>query len=82
MDKREVVEVINGFLVDEFEIEEDVVQPDATWGDLGIDSLDFVDIVVIIEKEFGFKLKGEEMIDVRTLGQFHEFIYQRQLTNQ
>lgn len=82
MDKHEVVDVINGFLVDEFEIEEDVVQPDATWGDLGIDSLDFVDIVVIIEKEFGFKLKGEDMIDVRTLGQFHEFIYQRQLTNQ
>jgi acyl carrier protein len=82
MDKREVVEVINGFLVEEFEIEVDLVQPDATWGDLGIDSLDFVDIVVIIEKEFGFKLKGEDMIDVRTLGQFHEFIYSRQLSNQ
>ncbi len=82
MDKHEVVELINGFLVDEFEIEEDLVQPDATWGDLGIDSLDFVDIVVIIEKEFGFKLKGEEMVDVRTLTQFHEFIYQRQLSNQ
>jgi acyl carrier protein len=82
MDKHEVVELINGFLVDEFEIEENLVQPDATWGDLGIDSLDFVDIVVIIEKEFGFKLKGEDMVDVRTLAQFHEFIYQRQLSNQ
>ncbi|MCK5765827.1 MAG: acyl carrier protein [Bacteroidales bacterium] len=82
MNKTEVVDIINGFLVEEFEIEDDLVQPDATWSDLGIDSLDFVDIVVIIEKEFGFKLKGEDMINVRTLGQFHEFIYQRQLSNQ
>ena len=82
MNKTEVVDIINGFLVEEFEIEDDLIQPDATWGDLGIDSLDFVDIVVIIEKEFGFKLKGEDMINVRTLGQFHEFIYQRQLSNQ
>lgn len=82
MDKHEVVDLINGFLVEEFEIEENLVQADASWGDLGIDSLDFVDIVVIIEKDFGFKLKGEEMVDVRTLGQFHEFIYQRQLNNQ
>ncbi|MCK5079225.1 MAG: acyl carrier protein [Bacteroidales bacterium] len=82
MNKTEVVDIINGFLVEEFEIEDDLIQPDATWSDLGIDSLDFVDIVVIIEKEFGFKLKGEDMINVRTLGQFHEFIYQRQLSNQ
>ena len=82
MNKTEVVDIINSFLVEEFEIEDDLIQPDATWGDLGIDSLDFVDIVVIIEKEFGFKLKGEDMINVRTLGQFHEFIYQRQLSNQ
>lgn len=77
MNKNEVVDIINGFLVEEFEIEEDLVQPDATWSDLGIDSLDFVDIVVIIEKEFGFKLKGEDMVNVRTLGQFHDFIYLR-----
>ena len=82
MNKAEVVDIINGFLVEEFEIEDDLIQPGATWSDLGIDSLDFVDIVVIIEKEFGFKLKGEDMINVRTLGQFHEFIYQRQLSNQ
>ncbi len=82
MNKTEVVDIINGFLVEEFEIEDDLIQPDATWSDLGIDSLDFVDIVVIIEKEFGFKLKGEDMVNVRTLGQFYEYIFQRQLSNQ
>ena len=81
MNKSEVVDVINGFLIEEFEIEECVVHPDASWSDLGIDSLDFVDIVVIIEKEFGFKLTGEDMVNIRILGQFHEYIYQRQLSN-
>lgn len=81
MNKNEVVDLINGFLIEEFEIEEGIVHADASWSDLGIDSLDFVDIVVIIEKEFGFKLKGEDMVNVRTLGQFYEYIFQRQLNN-
>ena len=42
--------------------------------DLGIDSLDFVDIVVIVEKKFGFKIKPEEMAGVKTLNQFCDYI--------
>ena len=42
--------------------------------DLGIDSLDFVDIVVIVEKKFGFKIKPEEMAGVKTLKDFCDYI--------
>ena len=42
--------------------------------DMGIDSLDFVDIVVIVEKNFGFKIKPEEMKEVTTLSQFCDYI--------
>ena len=42
--------------------------------DLGIDSLDFVDIVVIIERRFGFKIKPEEMAGVQTLRQVCDYI--------
>ena len=41
---------------------------------LGIDSLDFVDIVVIVEKLFGFKIKPEDMKNVKTLSQFYDYI--------
>ena len=41
---------------------------------MGIDSLDFVDIVVIVEKNFGFKIKPEEMQGVVTLSQFCDYI--------
>ena len=63
------------FLVDEIELDEEKLTDGARLKeDLGIDSLDFVDIVVICEREFGFKIKPEEMKNVRTLGQFYDYI--------
>lgn len=75
MKREEVIEKVNKFLVDEIEIEESLLKDDARLKeDLGIDSLDFVDIVVIVECNFGFKIKPEEMKDVRTLAQFYDYI--------
>lgn len=75
MQKEEVIKTVNEFLVEEIEIEENLLKEDALLKEgLGIDSLDFVDIVVIVEKKFGFKIKPEEMKDVRTLGQFYDYI--------
>ncbi len=76
--KAEVIEKVNEFLVDEFEIDENKLTPDAHLiDDLGIESLDFVDIVVIIEKDFGFKVKREEMAGVRTLNDLYQYIDER-----
>lgn len=51
------------------------IYPDARLKeDVGIDSLDFVDIVVIVEKNFGFKIKPEEMAGVATLNDFYSYI--------
>ena len=75
MNRERIVKIVNEFLIDEFEIEEDLVKGDARLvDDLGIESLDFVDIVVIIEKEFNFKVKREEMSDVRTLDDLYDYI--------
>lgn len=69
---------MNHFLVEEIEIEENLLKEDALLKEgLGIDSLDFVDIVVIVEKNFGFKIKPEEMKDVKTLGQFYDYIAEK-----
>lgn len=75
MKKEEVIAKVNSFLVDEFELKESLLVPDASLrDDLEIESLDFVDIAVEIEKGFGFKIKGEEMINVKTLDDLYHYI--------
>ena len=71
MDRIEIEERVKNFLIEELEIEEENIFPDAKLkDDMGIDSLDFVDIVVIVEKNFGFKIKAEEMVGVDTYSKF------------
>lgn len=78
MQREEIVKIINQFLAEEFEIEESALVPEALLiQDLGIESLDFVDIVVIIEQEFGFKVTREEMTEVKTLEDMYQYIAKR-----
>ncbi len=78
MDRSEVVKIVNDFLIEEFEIEEDLISEDANFvEDLDIDSLDFVDIVVIVEKNFGFKLTAEDLSSIPDLKSFYDFITQK-----
>lgn len=56
MNRAEIEDKVREFLIEDLEVEEDVIAPEAKLkDDLGIDSLDFVDIVVIVERKFGFK---------------------------
>ena len=75
MTREEIKETVNKFLVEDLEVEpERLFEEAALKEDVGIDSLDFVDIVVIVEETFGFKIKAEEMSEVRTLSQFYDYI--------
>ena len=75
MTKDYVIEKVNEFLIDEFELEEEQLKPEALLkDDLDIESLDFVDIAVIIEKEFGLKVTSEQMIKIKTLEDMYIFI--------
>jgi acyl carrier protein len=75
MTRTEIEEIVKNFLIEDIEVAEEVIKPNAHLkDDLGIDSLDFVDIVVIVERNFGFKIKPEEMQGVTTLSQFCDYI--------
>jgi acyl carrier protein len=75
MTKDVIVEKINYFLVDEFEVEEEEIAPQANLKEtLELDSLDFVDLVVAIEANFGVKLVGEDFLNVITLQDFYDLI--------
>ena len=75
MTKEVIIDKIDDFLIDEFEVEEDDIAPDANLKDtLGLDSLDFVDLVVAVESNFGVKLVGEDFVNVITLQNFYDLI--------
>ena len=75
MKRTEIEDKVRNFLIEELEIEPKNIFPDAKLkDDMGIDSLDFVDIVVIVEKNFGFKIKAEEMAGVDTFSKFCDYI--------
>lgn len=75
MERKEIEDKVRDFLIEDLEVEEDAIAPEARLKeDVGIDSLDFVDIVVIVERNFGFKIKPEEMAGVVTLNDFYNYI--------
>ena len=75
MTRQEIEEQVKKFMVEELELEAAKIIPEAKLKeDIGVDSLDFVDIVVIVEKEFGFKIVPEEMKGVETFAQFCYYI--------
>lgn len=75
MNRTELEEKVKDFLIEDLEIDEDKIFPEAKLKeDMGIDSLDFVDIVVIVEKNFGFKIKPEEMAGIDTYTKFCDYI--------
>ncbi len=75
MERKEIEDKVRDFLIDDLEVDEEKIAPEARLkDDVGIDSLDFVDIVVIVEKNFGFKIKPEEMAGVITLKDFYDYI--------
>jgi acyl carrier protein len=78
MQKSEVIDKINELLIEELEIEEEqLVAEEDLMETLEIDSLDLVDLVVIIEKNFGFKVVSEEMSDIMTLQNFYDYVAER-----
>jgi acyl carrier protein len=64
----EIFKQIRTTMVELFELEETVVTPDAhLFEDLGLDSIDAVDLIVNLKKETGIKVKPEDFKSVRTV---------------
>ena len=78
MSIEQIEEKVKAFLVEELEIDEDKIYGEARLKeDMGIDSLEVVDVVVLVEQEFGFKMKPEDFKQLLTLDAFCQFIATR-----
>ncbi len=71
----EIFEKVQAALVDALGVDDDEVTPEATMvGDLGAESIDFLDIVFKLEKTFGINIPREELFpdDILTNAKFVE----------
>jgi acyl carrier protein len=57
--------------------EEGEVSREATFDDLDVDSLDLVELAQIVEDEFGVELQGEDVKDLRTVGEVVDLVVAR-----
>jgi acyl carrier protein len=80
MNKAAIIEKINGFLIEEFEVDGEDIQPEANLKDtLGLDSLDYVDLVVSIESNFGVKLVELDFVGIDSFQSFYDLIEKKLL---
>ncbi|MGO1521978.1 MAG: phosphopantetheine-binding protein [Sphingobacterium sp.] len=79
----DIVNKINDILVDEFEIDQEVIAVEKNLKDtLDLDSLDYVDLVVIIESNFGVKLVESDFATVVSFQDFYDLIERKILVKQ
>ena len=55
---------------------DDVVR-DATWEDIDVDSLDLAELAQVVEDEHGVKMEGDDMKDIKTVGDAIDFITEK-----
>lgn len=78
MEQNVIIEKINSFLVEEFEVDHNKISPEANLHQaLQLDSLDYIDLVVVIESNFGFKVKPEDFQSIVTFQNFYDYVANR-----
>ncbi|MBN2593877.1 MAG: acyl carrier protein [Sedimentisphaerales bacterium] len=81
MSRDEIERQVQEVLVEALGVDEEEVTTEATlMGDLGAESIDFLDIVFRLEKAFGIKIPREELFPAEDLMNNSELIHNGKLT--
>ncbi len=71
----QAIKIVNDTLVSEFELDAAKIVPDARMReDLGLDSLDAVDLIVALEKALSVQIPEDVARQMRTIGDIHGYI--------
>ncbi len=78
MTHEEIIDKIRTTLAEEFEVDIEVIQADAPlMQTLELDSLDLVDMVVLVEQNFGFNITGQDFVGIKTFQDFYDLVITR-----
>jgi len=79
--QEEIYQKVSATLVEALNVEEDEIKPNATLqGDLGAESIDFLDIVFRLEREFGIKIPRNELFPESIFQGDPEFVQNGKVT--
>ena len=75
MTDQQIKDKIKEVLAEEFEVDAETITPEGQLKEvLGLDSLNLVDVVVLVEQNFGITLKGPDFVGIRTFDDFDNLI--------
>jgi acyl carrier protein len=79
VDQKFTFEDLKRILVGRVGLSEDAVKddPDATFEDMGLDSLAFVEIQLAMQQEYGFTIPDEDAQDIQTVGEAIDYVNRR-----
>ena len=78
MKREDIILTTKQFLSDEFEVDASLIQPENNLQEtLDLDSLDYVDLVVVIEENLGIKPTAEDFKTIETFNDFYDLVEQR-----
>ena len=70
-----IIKIVNQVLEEEFEIDAELLKPESLLNeDLGLDSLDAVDLIVMVDKQLGVRIEEEQARSIRTLEDVYKII--------
>lgn len=78
MNREEIIETTKQFLSQEFEVNPTLILPENNLQKtLDLDSLDYVDLVLVIEENFGIKPTADDFKKIDTFNDFFDFVEAR-----
>lgn len=79
MTREEIIKHVNSVLAEEFETENSNFDPNAkVYDTLSLDSLSLVDLVAVIQSEYGIKIPTEDLRKIQTFNDLYDYIEQHQ----
>jgi len=73
---QEQKDIINSMIKDQFGIDDENIKNETQFSsDLGLDSLDFVELIIEVEIEFGISIPGDTgLLEAPSIGKFYEVV--------
>src|ERR1051326_4702847 len=82
MTQEDIYQKVSNTLVEALNVDEEEIQPNSTLqGDLGAESIDFLDIVFRLEREFGIKIPRGELFPESIFQGDPEFVQNGRVTD-